>query len=378
MKEKKYIEKTFKKTDLNAKNIYQYDKISTAKFYFIPCECKELKDEIEFKYDITYRYNIKEYRKRDLFTKYSLITGLVEVILKSEDYCFSIAPDNIYVDIKNEICIMDRDISLDNSKNTLIEFKAFAAYLLQSKYSYEDYIKGGEKLLSYNKKTKFLAEIENFEEAKDIFEELCEVELEESRKKYIAVSRTTFMLKNYALGVCAVFVIVAFSYFVYQNKKVIKPQNSALSAQRFYVEKDLVKVIDSLRDVPTEDLNKHEKYILAVSYIRSQAVDAFEPGIKDKLVARLSYEGDENLLNYWIYLGRMEADKAIDVAIRISDNQLLLYSYIRKLDLISADKDMSGEVKAQQLEELRNKIKSLADTMGIKYDENQSEGRDVE
>ena len=140
----------------------------------------------------------------------------------------------------------------------------------------------------------------------------------------------------------------------------------------------MVKVIDALKNIPVNEIDKHEKYILAVSYIRSQTVDAFDPSIKNKLVERLSYEGDENLLNYWIYLGRLEVDNAIDVAIRISDNQLLLYAYIQKLDLISADKNLSGDVKSQQLETLRTNIKNLADTMGIEYKDNESNADETE
>ena len=44
MKEREFIEKVFKKTDLNAKNIYQYSKLVNARFYFVSCEYKELQE----------------------------------------------------------------------------------------------------------------------------------------------------------------------------------------------------------------------------------------------------------------------------------------------------------------------------------------------
>ena len=372
MKEREFIEQVFKKTDLNAKNIYQYNKLTNAGFYFVSCEYKELQDEVEFKYDITNKRNIKEYKNESLSLKYALIAQLIEAVKQNDDYFFSIAPDNVYVDIENRIAILNRDISTDNSTNTLSELRAFAAYLIQNKYTYEDYIKGGEKLLSYNNKTKFLLDISDFEKAKETFEEMYSLELNTQKQKFISVSRSKWMFKNTALVVSLLFFIAVSGYSGYQNYKIIKPQKSALSAERFYVEKDLVKVIDALKNIPVNEIDKHEKYILAVSYIRSQTVDAFDPSIKNKLVDRLSYEGDENLLNYWIYLGRLEVDNAIDVAIRISDNQLLLYAYIQKLDLISADKNLSGDVKSQQLETLRTNIKNLADTMGIEYKDNES------
>ena len=140
MKEREFIEQVFKKTDLNAKNIYQYNKLTNAGFYFVSCEYKELQDEVEFKYDITNKRNIKEYKNESLSLKYALIAQLIEAVKQNDDYFFSIAPDNVYVDIENRIAILNRDISTDDSKNDLSELRAFAAYLIQNKYTYEDYI----------------------------------------------------------------------------------------------------------------------------------------------------------------------------------------------------------------------------------------------
>ena len=378
MKEREFIEKVFKKTDLNAKNIYQYSKLVNARFYFVSCEYKELQDEVEFKYDITKKRSIKECKDESLSLKYALIAQLIEAIILNEDYCFSIAPDNVYVDLENRITILNRDISTDKSKNILPELRAFAAYLIQSKYTYEDYIKGGEKLLSYNNKTGFLLDISDLTEGKEIFEDLYIKELNNQKNKFICVSGSSWRFRNMALVVSLLLFLSVSVFSAYQNHKIIKPQQSALSAERFYIEKELIKVIDTLREIPIGELDKHEKYILAVSYIRSQAVDAFDSNIKNKLVDRLSYEGDENLLDYWIFLGRLEVDNAIDVAIRINDNQLLLYAYIQKLDVISADKNMSGDVKAQQLEALRSNIKNLADNIGIEYKDNESDSTGIE
>uniref|UniRef100_UPI0028A2B680 type VII secretion protein EssB/YukC n=1 Tax=Lacrimispora sp. TaxID=2719234 RepID=UPI0028A2B680 len=88
--------------------------------------------------------------------------------------------------------------------------------------------------------------------------------------------------------------------------------------QRAYLENDLTGVIDALEKILAEQLDRHEKYILAVVAIRGQSVDSFPAETKDRLISRLSYKGDENLLDYWIYLGRLEADQAIDAAMRMS------------------------------------------------------------
>jgi uncharacterized membrane protein YukC len=52
---------------------------------------------------------------------------------------------------------------------------------------------------------------------------------------------------------------------------------------------------------------------------------------------------------------------------RMSDNQLLLYAYLQKLESVSSDTTISGEIKSDQMNSLKEKIKNLADELGIEY-----------
>ena len=102
-------------------------------------------------------------------------------------------------------------------------------------------------------------------------------------------------------------------------------------------------------------------------------MDAFSEETKDMLIDRLSYNSDVKQLDYWIYLGRTDADNAIDIAQRLSDNQLLLYAYIQKYEIVSADTTLSGDDKSSQLNSIRENIKDLAQTLGIKYEPEKTE-----
>jgi len=132
-------------------------------------------------------------------------------------------------------------------------------------------------------------------------------------------------------------------------------------------------VIDDLSNISVSTINEHEKYIPAVAYIRSQSVDAFSKETKDMLIERLSYNSDVKQLDYWIYLGRADADNAIDIAQRLSDNQLLLYAYIQKYEIVSADTTLSGDDKSSKLNSIKENIKDLAQTLGIKYEPEKTE-----
>jgi len=70
------------------------------------------------------------------------------------------------------------------------------------------------------------------------------------------------------------------------------------------MENDYAGVADALAGIPVEQMDMHEKYLLAVVYIRGQSVDSFNMYTKERL--------------------------------------------IQKLDMVSADSSLTGEDKTQQ------------------------------
>ncbi|GFI27491.1 hypothetical protein IMSAGC012_02618 [Lachnospiraceae bacterium] len=61
----------------------------------------------------------------------------------------------------------------------------------------------------------------------------------------------------------------------------------------------------------------------------------------------------------------MEAAEAEDLAMRMADDQLLLYAYMHELRQVEADEDLSGEEKNARKQELMEKIEELAGKLGI-------------
>ena len=304
-----------KKVDLNSNNIYEYEMLKNLKHDFIQYEYEETIDEIVIRYNIDGLKSIKDFISDKRKVKYSLLIELMEIIRENSQVYFSLSPENIFVNDRQRIKILVRDINGEHQSNKIDEIRALAGFLLQKKYSYNDYM------------------------------------------------AVIFALISICMSIM----------FFRQSIIVLKPSMSALYAERSYLEMNYINVIDNLKDVSVSTMNEHEKYILAVSYIRSQSVDAFSDETKDMLIDRLSYNSDVKQLDYWIYLGRTDADNAIDIAQRLSDNQLLLYAYIQKYEIVSADTTLSGDDKSSQLNSIRENIRDLAQTLGIKYEPEKTE-----
>jgi uncharacterized membrane protein YukC len=97
-----------------------------------------------------------------------------------------------------------------------------------------------------------------------------------------------------------------------------------------------------------------------VAYARSESLKKEEV---DGLLAKLSPTGNETEMTYWIYLGRLEHEKAQDIAKALSNDQLLAYSYMKELNELENDINSNGEEKQSRMDTLKNNIK----TLGEKY-----------
>jgi uncharacterized membrane protein YukC len=82
------------------------------------------------------------------------------------------------------------------------------------------------------------------------------------------------------------------------------------------------------------------------------------------VIANLSRKDASIRLEYWIYLGRGEADQAIDIAMQQSDDEMLFYAYLKQRAVIESDVTLSGSEKTTKLEEIDSKMKPLKE----KYD----------
>lgn len=379
VKEERQMERIVKKNDMHARNAYQLKRLTDENFNFVPCSIEDTQDEIHFFYNMIELRPFLETKKSENSVKYGFLVQILEAVIRNPQFVFSLNSENLYIDLQNRIRIMERDYASDHGRDSdcLSDFLALAGCYFQKKYTYEDYRNGGTELLRCSRKTKFLLDIRSLEEAVSVCKERQMQESKKERSELITINRSGYYTKLIALCLFIITGVGLTALLVYQTMWLYYPQKRALMAHRTYMENNLTLVADALRSTPVEQMDNHEKYLLAAVYIRGQSIDSFDLETKERLISRLSYNGDSNRMDYWIHLGRMDVDKALDAAMRISDDQLLLYAYLQKLEQVSSDTALEGEDKAQQMELLKNKIKGLADMLGIEYKGNQAEGEDI-
>lgn len=366
------MKQSIKKIDLKANNAYQYDRIQQASHYFVSCTITEQKEEIDVEYNLQDLQLFSAVRKEGKRSKYHMLMYVGQLEDVRKDFTFSLNPDNLYYDKLSQIKVLRRDIGEVTEAQFLTEYKALIGYLLQKKYDFSDYLEGGMDLLGSQESTKFLVALESLSEVKEEIKKRYEEIVQEEQKKMKVVGKSKYNGMRMGIVLLSLIGLVSTGFFFYQKYTQLIPQEKALLAERAYLELDYVGVIDHLKGIELEDLDAHEKYILAVAYIRGQSVDSFNQETKELILSRLSYNANQGLLDYWISLGRLDADKAIDIALKQTDDQLLLYAYLQKLNEVSESTTLTGEEKSSAINSLEEKIKKIADKIGIDYQEKDS------
>lgn len=364
-----------KKSAMNAEGIYDYNKIQFSKEGFLSCEIKEEKENLNIQYHTGDMLPCTEIRN---FSKQDRIRVLLDVAGKfgyRKEYCFSLSPDNLYFDRNFRVYIMQRDIWArgeepgreSEEERFLQEYKALIGYALQKKYCFEDYTEGGLELLEKKPFLKKIYHAETIEGVTELLTEEFETITRDIRENKILVKKSNWRQRTIYIVASMILLVAAGAYIGYYSLWERPLMTSKLEAENAYLRGDSIKVIDALSGISMAQLEYEQKHILSNAYVSMESLTAEQ---KENILARLSVNGDVKLMEYWIYIGRLNAIEAENIAMQLSDDELLLYAYMLEKDLTESDTTMTGEEKAAKLKELEGKIDDLAEPYMTEEEEN--------
>ncbi len=358
----KQYEERIKKTALRANCSEELENQNGTASGLLPCQIVEEKEEFLFIYDIGERYALEKLHDEELLFKYLALIDIAGLQTLYENYEFSLSPENLYYDMNARVSVRSRDIYNDADRDRASEFvekyKAVTGAILWEKYSYEDYIQGGLKLL---KKKKLLSAVYDAETTEEIRERLLEEYLKTkqiNRVKYRMVRRQSYALRTACaciFAACTVLLACAAGYGYFW---VLPEKEAVIGANQSYYDADYIRVIDVLQEQKAGTMDVHTKCILAISYVRSENLTARQ---KENILALISPTGNEKYIDYWIMLGRGKVGEAENLAMQMSDDELLLYAYMKEKKQVEADDTIDGAEKSDRLTTLQKQIDELAE-----------------
>ena len=361
------------RADMEAKTIYDFKRLEHGTVAMLPMTIEEEKETLLLCFDMEGMHSIKEVQKMEKLQKLELILQVAELEKDYMRFEFQLSPENLYYDRLNRVKIKFRDITTglyeERKEQFLKLYQALIGYIMDGSRPYEDYLSGGKELLKDQKEVVTLLSAETLEEEISLLQTLYENYKKEETILKIKVDKKKYKKMNIYGIVSSVLLVVLFGAVVYGYFWHIPRQDKIVEANDAYLQKDYIRVIDSLKDFEIGQMERAQKYILATAYIQGESVDSFSTKDKEVILSKINYQSNEGIFDYWIHLGRMEVKEAENLALQMSDDQLLLYAYLQELSRIEEDQEMSGEEKSSKKQDLMKKVEELADKLHISYRE---------
>ncbi|MDO5573684.1 MAG: type VII secretion protein EssB/YukC [bacterium] len=353
-------EETLMLTDIRAENDYDFEKIQVDHPLLLSCNITRQKESILLTYDTRRRYPFEDIRSEKEALKLSVLISLYQTLELIRSYSFALTPQNIYYDRQGNVFIKFRDICDRQIKaETYFQsYKAMIGFCLQRKYTYEDYMEGGMELLCKNP---FLSQVHAAgtpKELRELLYERYDSQYEESLHQKVEIRGGLLKKLIIYATVITVVLLAGGGFLFYQLFDVNRVNRATIAGYGAYMDHNFVNTIDTLSFVEIGKMNTHTKYILAESYINSEYLTAEQ---KENILSDIAPNGNERLLDYWIYIGRTEYTEAENIAMQLSDDEMLLYAYMKEQNQIEINTTMSGEDKKAALAVLEEKIKKLSE-----------------
>ena len=330
---------------------------------FLPFVVVADKEDAEITFDIHDKRPVTELFGESLEDRLIALEGAGWLKNNEDIYEFSMDPGNLYYDIHGTVYVLMRYLRQDPPTYSFTDkYRSLIGAVLQDRYTYWDYLEGGQGLLE---KDPFLATLRGMTRTKDIQEAL--------RNEYLRVhqeTRALFVLqprgkaKKLRLASAAATVIAcALAAFIGFRMLWVEPYHaSSMALASAYVTSDYTGCILAMEKTPVQRMDPIQKYMLATAYVRLESLDTEQ---KENVLATISLKDSSLRAEYWIHLGRWETEEALDIAMQLSDGQLEIYAYLKERARLEADTALSGEEKQAAVEAVESRIDDLQEKYGL-------------
>lgn len=352
---------TMKKSGMCARSAYDFARITDRRGQFLDCEKAEGKETVDFYYDLKERKSLQDLRGEKKINRLRALLEVRQLAPLFMEYQFSLNPANLYYDRNYRIFVKQRDVYekgvAGDGQDMLAQYKALIGHVMQDKYDFEDYYLGGKDLYKKNSFLKKLGQMTGPDEVAAYLREEFDRAEDAALHKRVEVNKAWYRLNIWYTAATIILIAAAGLYIAYTVFILMPRKDALLSAANSYLDGNYVQVIDDLESVDMRYMDKYQKYMLAVSYVKSESLT---PQQKENILETISIDGEEKIKDYWISLGRLDTAEAENIAMQRSDDELLLYAYMTEKAILEKNTELTGEEKADKLADLTKKIEDLS------------------
>ena len=254
----------------------------------------------------------------------------------------SMAPTFLHYGVKESVPPYEK-----NPARTLHETKALIAAAVEPKYSFMEYYQFAESIERTPVVEKILKATDE-EELMDIIQKrMKKLVAEEKNFTKMPIAKRNWL--RYSLGALILLAIPLSIYMAY-SLLILQPRQEAyIYAQEHFLQKKYSEVINLLSDYEVEDMPKVIQYELSISHIVNETLTEEQ---KDNVLNTVTLQTDPRYYQYWIFIGRGQAEEALTISRQLEDLDLIMLALLHYEDEIKQDDDMKEEERKRLLSEV--------------------------
>ena len=322
----------------------------------VDAKLEESEDGFKLIYDTTGLLPFDDLQKMKSSDRYRALSNAAKLERLSDEYAFSLDPDNLRLDINLGSKAVEREAANETSEPFIKQYMALIGSVLQQTYKFEDYMNGGSGLFE---KHSVLKELSGFETVSDIqkeLESLSAAAIKQQTKEFVQVKKRSLEIYKILVPILSGLTVAALIFAGY-FLLFAKPFNDAIiEADKAYLRQNYLGVQDALEDIKVEDLPYETKYMLARSYVISEGLTNAQ---RENILSEMTMFTDERYFCFWIEVGRLNFESAQDYANRLNDSELLLFALAKQRQWVELDTKLSGTEKAELIAKLDAEIERL-------------------
>jgi len=268
-------------------------------------------------------------------------------------------PDNLFL-ISGQLKIAHRGLTgfiepkSCSDAEFLTQYKALLVSTIAPKYNFDALSSGTVKVrdaLSCK-----ILDAETMGDVEAILDEEIQARRMVDKQTKRLVKKSSFALFRWASALLAVVVLGVGIWFGITISETVPLQERIIESQAAFMVNNFGETVSILQNDNPENLPRSVQYVLATSFVQLENLSLQQ---RNEILGHLSPSSSENELLYWIRIGRGEFYMALDIALNIGDNQLVLHAYTKLYDMVYADPVMPGAEKQQRLDEYLRRINEL-------------------
>jgi len=358
------LEKRIKKSNLKAKDVFSYEYLMKRWEGLLPMQIEEEEEDLVMRFSLEGMRPLAELKSEEMEYRWRFVRNWYTLYQTWRNYDLSFDEENIYFDNNFMPYIAFRDIRIaeetTDDEMFLEKYRQITAGVLSNKYSYRQVEESGVEIVKKEKRVSFVLEERSLSEFYLYVKQKADEIYEDNKQNKIRLNKKKYQIGiRIAVGILAVLLVIIV-YTGYQTFVILPRDKAVIRASRAYTVQGYVDCIDCLKRIKPEQMDTYTKYILAVSYAKSEAMEKEE---LNNILDKLSIYSNEIELEYWIAIGRSAYDKAENMAQALSDDKLLIYAYMKELNYLEGNVTMDGEEKQNRMTQLSNSITEI----GKKY-----------